>query len=71
MTTTTVPTYTFDGACEAVRSVLTKREADALIDCALLQKDDPRSAASLAVEFGLDTMLGRQVAAAVVDGVQN
>lgn len=62
-TTAAAPNYSFDGACEAIRTILSAREADALIECALEQMDDVRSAASLAVEFGVDV--------AMVAGVQS
>lgn len=55
-------TMSFDAAAQTSREILSAREADALIDCAVEQRADSRSAADLAAEFG--------VPVAVVEGLQ-
>jgi len=63
--------YTFDGACEAVRKALkSTKEADALIEAAQEQKGDKRSARDLAREFKLDDALGLDEAVKVVKAIQ-
>jgi hypothetical protein len=63
--------YTFDGACEAVKGALkSTKEADALIAAAQEQKDDSRSARDLAREFKLDDALGLDEATKIIKAIQ-
>lgn len=63
-------TYSFDAASEAIRTALIPVEADALIDTAVAQATDSRSAASLAREFGLDDAYGLETATQLVAALQ-
>lgn len=49
----------FDAAAEQIRNLISTEEADALIDVAVEQREDLRSAHDLSVEFGVDEELVR------------
>ena len=61
---------TIKAGTDTIYSALGDPEAKALVSAALEHCDDERSAADLAVEFGLDDAIGRAAAIEAIHAVQ-
>lgn len=61
---------TIQAGTDTIYGALEENEAKALVSSALEYADDERSAADLAVEFGLDDAIGRDAAVKAIRDVQ-